>query len=87
MYLWCILRNDNRGVDSGPGKPVSPYVLSCPHDVHSGNGARKPALLTRKLNDAKAVPESDYVLRTEMSLYHFDLHRFSRSVKVSRYFY
>ena len=63
MYLRWMIRNDNRGVDFGLWKSVSPSILSCPLDVHSGNVARKLGLLTRKLNDAKAVSELDFVLR------------------------
>jgi uncharacterized protein (TIGR02757 family) len=63
MYLRWMIRNDNRGVDFGLWKSISPSILSCPLDVHSGNVARKLGLLTRKLNDAKAVSELDYALR------------------------
>lgn len=63
MYLRWMIRNDNRGVDFGIWKSISPSILSCPLDVHSGNVARKLGLLTRKLNDAKAVTELDTYLR------------------------
>ena len=63
MYLRWMIRNDNRGVDFGLWKSISPSILSCPLDVHSGNVARKLGLLTRKMNDAKAVSELDYALR------------------------
>jgi uncharacterized protein (TIGR02757 family) len=43
---------------------ISPSILSCPLDVHSGNVARKLGLLKRKQNDAKAVMELDKVLRS-----------------------
>ena len=64
MYLHWMIRNDNRGVDSGLRKSIPPSVLSCPLDVHSGNVARKPGILTRKQNDVKAVMELDLILRT-----------------------
>jgi len=63
MYLRWMIRRDNNGVDFGLWKSISPSILSCPLDVHSGNVARKLGLLTRKLNDAKAVSELDYALR------------------------
>jgi uncharacterized protein (TIGR02757 family) len=63
MYLRWMIRNDKKGVDFGLWKSISPSILSCPLDVHSGNVARKLGLLTRKLNDAKAVSELDYALR------------------------
>jgi len=63
MYLRWMIRKDDRGVDFGLWKSISPSILSCPLDVHSGNVARKLGLLKRKLNDAKAVSELDYALR------------------------
>lgn len=63
MFLRWMVRNDDRGVDFGLWRSVSPSVLSCPLDVHSGNVARRLGLLTRKQNDAKAVAELDAVLR------------------------
>ena len=63
MYLRWMIRNDNKGVDFGLWNSISPSILSCPLDVHSGNIARKLGLLTRKINDAKAVSELDKVLR------------------------
>ena len=58
-----MVRNDNKGVDLGIWKSISPAVLSCPLDVHSGNVARKLKLLTRKQNDAKALTELDNNLK------------------------
>ena len=63
MYLRWMIRQDNKGVDLGIWKNISPAALSCPLDVHSGNVARKLGLLTRKQNDAKAVSELDLALR------------------------
>ena len=63
MYLRWMIRKDNCGVDFGIWKNISPSILSCPLDVHSGNVARKLGLLKRKQNDAKAVQELDGVLR------------------------
>ena len=63
MYLRWMVRNDQAGVDFGIWKNISPSLLSCPLDVHSGNVARKLNLLKRKQNDAKAVLELDNSLR------------------------
>lgn len=63
MYLRWMIRKDNAGVDFGIWKNITPSVLSCPLDVHSGNVARKLGLLRRKQNDAKAVIELDNALR------------------------
>ncbi len=63
MYLRWMCRQDNRGVDLGIWKSISPSLLSCPLDVHSGNVARKLGLLTRKQNDGKALAELDLKLR------------------------
>lgn len=63
MYLRWMVRNDHKGVDFGIWKSISPSVLSCPLDVHSGNVARKLNLLSRKQNDWKALQELDLNLR------------------------
>ncbi|MGB0882410.1 MAG: TIGR02757 family protein [Vicingaceae bacterium] len=63
MYLRWMVRNDKSKVDFGLWKSISPAILSCPLDVHSGNVARKLGLLSRKQNDAKAVVELDSNLR------------------------
>lgn len=63
MFLRWMCRQDNKGVDLGIWKSISPASLSCPLDVHSGNVARKLGLLTRKQNDAKAVAELDLKIR------------------------
>lgn len=63
MYLRWMCRQDTKGVDLGIWKSISPALLSCPLDVHSGNVARKLALLSRKQNDAKALLELDMNLR------------------------
>jgi uncharacterized protein (TIGR02757 family) len=58
-----MVRKDDKGVDFGLWNSISPSILSCPLDVHSGNIARKLGLLTRKQNDARAVAELDIRLR------------------------
>ena len=63
MFLRWMVRNDTAGVDFGIWKTISPSVLSCPLDVHSGTVARKLKLLKRTQNDARAVQELDASLR------------------------
>jgi len=63
MMLRWFVRQDKKGVDLGIWKSLSPSLLSCPLDVHSGRVARKLGLLSRKQNDAKAVKELDKNLR------------------------
>jgi uncharacterized protein (TIGR02757 family) len=63
MFLRWMVRNDNTGVDFGLWNSISPSILSCPLDVHSGSAARKLGLLIRKQNDAKALCELDTNLR------------------------
>ena len=58
-----MVRKDNRGVDFGIWNSISPSILSCPLDVHSGNVARKLGILTRKQNDLKGLSELDSNLR------------------------
>lgn len=57
MFLRWMVRNDKRGVDFGIWKSISPALLYCPLDVHSGNVARKLKLLKRKQNDWQATEE------------------------------
>jgi len=63
MYLRWMIRKDDTGVDFGLWKNISPGLLSCPLDVHSGNVARKLGILIRKQNDIKALAELDTNLR------------------------
>ena len=62
FFRWMVRPNTN-GVDFGIWEQLSPFQLSCPLDVHSGNVARKLGLLKRKQNDAKALLELDTQLR------------------------
>ena len=64
MFLRWMVRRDNKGVDFGIWDSISPSILSCPLDLHSGNVARKLGLLKHKQNDARAVTELDTVLRS-----------------------
>lgn len=63
MFLRWMVRKDDNGVDFGIWKTISPSLLSCPLDVHSGRVARKLELLSRKQNDWKAVEELTSNLR------------------------
>ncbi len=63
MFLRWMVRQDTLGVDLGIWKNISPSVLSCPLDVHTGNVGRKLGFITRKQNDAKALLELDTHLR------------------------
>jgi uncharacterized protein (TIGR02757 family) len=58
-----MVRDDNRGVDFGIWKRIDPSGLFIPLDLHSGNTARSLGLLTRKMNDWKAVEELTGLLR------------------------
>lgn len=64
MYLRWMVRNDRRGVDFGIWKEISPSLLICPLDVHTGNVGRQLGLLSRKQNDWKAAVELTENLRT-----------------------
>jgi len=63
MFLRWMVRKDSRGVDFGIWKTISPALLLCPLDVHSGRIARKLGLLKRKQNDRKAAQELTANLR------------------------
>lgn len=63
MMLRWFVRQDEKGVDFGIWRSISPSLLSCPLDVHSGRVARTLGLLKRKQNDAKALQELDHSLR------------------------
>ena len=58
-----MVRKDKRKVDFGLWKNISPKVLYCPLDVHSGRVAREFGLLSRTQNDWKAVEELTCNLR------------------------
>lgn len=63
MFLRWMVRQDRCGVDFGIWQDISPGILSCPLDLHSGNVARKLGLIGRKQNDAKALSQLDESLR------------------------
>jgi len=51
MYLRWMVRSDNRGVDFGLWKRISPAQLVCPCDLHVDRVARKLKLIHRKQTD------------------------------------
>ena len=57
MYLRWMVRQDDKGVDFGLWKRISPSQLVVPLDLHVGNVARKFGLLDRKINDWQAAKE------------------------------
>lgn len=63
MFLRWMVRDCAAGVDFGIWKSISPSLLSCPLDVHTGNVARKLKLIKRKQNDATTLLELDTALR------------------------
>lgn len=63
MYFRWMVRKDKAGVDFGIWKNISPAVLHCPLDLHSGRVARHLGLLTRQQDDWKAVTELTTALR------------------------
>jgi len=52
-----MVRQDDKGVDFGLWKRISPSQLVVPLDLHVGNVARKFGLLDRKINDWHAAKE------------------------------
>jgi uncharacterized protein (TIGR02757 family) len=63
MFLRWMVRNDKQGVDFGIWKNISPSLLYCPLDLHSGRVARKLGLLKREQDDWLAVTELTTALR------------------------
>jgi len=63
MFLRWMVRRDNNGVDFGMWDKIDPASLYIPLDLHTGNTARRLGLLTRKMNDWKAVEELTGILR------------------------
>lgn len=57
MFLRWMVRNDNKGVDFGLWKNISPSQLICPIDVHVARVAKKLSILKRKQVDWLAAVE------------------------------
>jgi uncharacterized protein (TIGR02757 family) len=63
MFLRWMVRKDNKGVDFGIWKNISPSQLICPIDLHVGRVARRFNLLKRKQTDWQAAIELTANLR------------------------
>lgn len=63
MYLRWMVRQDNKGVDFGIWKNISPAQLICPLDLHVVRVAKQFNLLTRKQTDWQAAIELTEQLR------------------------
>ncbi len=57
MYLRWMVRQDNKGVDFGIWKKISPRQLVCPCDLHVDRVARKLKLIKRKQTDWQTALE------------------------------
>ncbi|HQW42894.1 MAG: TIGR02757 family protein [Chitinophagaceae bacterium] len=64
MYLRWMVRQDNKGVDFGIWKSISPSQLICPIDLHVARVARRFNILQRKQTDWQAALELTEYLRT-----------------------
>ncbi len=63
MYLRWMVRKDNKGVDFGLWKNISPSQLVCPCDLHVDRVARKLKLIKRKPTDWQTALELTNNLR------------------------
>lgn len=57
MFLRWMVRSDNKGVDFGIWKKITPAQLVCPCDVHVERVARKLGLIERKQMDWQTALE------------------------------
>jgi uncharacterized protein (TIGR02757 family) len=57
MFLRWMVRSDDKGVDFGIWKNISPAQLVCPMDVHVARVARKFGLVSRKQTDWQTAVE------------------------------
>jgi uncharacterized protein (TIGR02757 family) len=64
MFLRWMVRKDDKGVDFGIWKKISPAQLICPLDVHVARVARGFNLLERKQTDWQAAIELTAYLKT-----------------------
>jgi uncharacterized protein (TIGR02757 family) len=63
MFLRWMVRHDDRGVDFGLWKRISPSRLVCPLDVHVGRVARRFNLMKRTQTDWQSALElTDYLI-------------------------
>lgn len=63
MYLRWMVRSDNKGVDFGLWKRITPAQLICPCDLHVDRVGRKLGLITRKQTDWLTALELTQKLR------------------------
>lgn len=63
MYLRWMVRKDDKGVDFGLWKSISPAQLICPCDLHVDRVARKLKLIKRKPTDWQTALELTNNLR------------------------
>ncbi|MCU0395724.1 MAG: DUF2400 domain-containing protein, partial [Chitinophagaceae bacterium] len=63
MFLRWMVRKDDKGVDFGIWKKISPAQLVCPLDVHVARVAKRFNLLQRKPTDWQAALELTAYLR------------------------
>lgn len=63
MYLRWMVRHDNKGVDFGIWKKISPAQLVCPCDLHVDRVARKLKLIKRRQTDWQTALELTANLR------------------------
>jgi uncharacterized protein (TIGR02757 family) len=63
MFLRWMVRRDNKGVDFGIWKKISPSQLICPIDLHVARVSRRFNLLERKQTDWQAALELTNNLR------------------------
>lgn len=64
MYLRWMVRSDDRGVDFGIWKNISPSVLICPIDLHVARVAKRFGLIQRNQVDWQTAIELTGYLRT-----------------------
>ena len=64
MFLRWMVRQDDKGVDFGIWKTISPSQLICPLDLHVVRVAKRLNLLHRKQTDWQAAVELTEYLRT-----------------------
>lgn len=64
MYLRWMVRRDDKGVDFGIWRNISPSQLICPIDLHVARVARRLGILERKQTDWQAALELTAYLRT-----------------------
>jgi len=63
MFLRWMVRSDDKGVDFGIWKKISPSQLICPCDLHVDRVGRKLGLITRKQTDWQTAIELTNRLR------------------------